>query len=519
MEPPLAPSRLASLALALALLAVPLSGCLSGTPLSGLEERIREAAAGDDYETRPPSTGPREEPPNETGEVDPVLEATDRVLEPLPWDHIVDGADRTTGTGTFFEDLSDRHMRHWYVKHQWNRTSNQGEPPYTYPGPGHPDYNLAGNRLDVTFTSPQGHELDGAIFLPFRSSVDRYVEGTDGAELPVLLFYHGLGADKEVYYRWPQEMAREGYIVLTFDFPGHGDSEGQMDPQMWENRAETARAALTYLLEESPVAGIADGDRVGVFGNSMGGITALEHQAADDRVDAVVSTAPVSEFNVDVPSSDTPIQIQTADHDGPIAPLPFTAPQVTRRIYEDLEGPKEFIVIGNGNHGSWINLPFVPAPTYRWDVATHYGNNWFHHWLRGDEGALGELTSANPHLSEVHKSEYDLGNESGVLAGELPPDRPEPRVLEGAEEARVAGLPATVHWRANLTAPRLAVEAVAGGQTLTLDLRWTGEGLRWASSGTLPGLPDADLRLGPVPGASASDDLPVVQPAPTPSTP
>jgi dienelactone hydrolase len=491
-------SRLGAVVLAALLLVTPLSGCLAGTPLDGAGERIRKAFGGDDYEMRRPSTGPREPPPDDTEEVDPVLQATDQALAPLPWDRIVDGADQTTGTGTFFEDLSRQHMRHWYVKNQWDRVSNQQREPYTYPGPGHPDYNLAGHRLNAEFESPQGDVLDGSIFLPFRSSIAAYEEDTDGHELPILLFYHGLGADKEAYYWWPQQMARQGYIVLTFDFPGHGDSEGRMDHEMWQNKAETAQAALTYILEDSPVASVADGDRVGVFGNSMGGITALEHQAVDDRVDAVVSTAPVSEHNVDVPSSDTPIQIQTSDHDGPIAPLPFTGPQVTRGIYEDLEGPKEFIVIGNGNHGSWINLPFVPAPTYSWDVATQYGDNWFHYWLKDSQGVYQELTTPHQHLSQVHKSEYDFDGEQGVLAGAFPPEPPseETPVLTGTEETTVEGMPVTVRWTADLEAPALRVDATWAQGTLTADLAWTGQNLAVAVDGRLPGSPPVSLQVG-----------------------
>jgi dienelactone hydrolase len=60
-----------------------------------------------------------------------------------------------------------------------------------------------------------------------------------------------------------------GYVVLTFDYKGWGDSEGPKSRLSPYGRVIDSQAALTWLGAQSMV----DADRLGIYGTSYGGAT------------------------------------------------------------------------------------------------------------------------------------------------------------------------------------------------------------------------------------------------------
>lgn len=280
-----------------------------------------------------------------------------------------------------------------------------------YPGYGHPEFNDGGRRLNVTFENRRGVTLAGTVFLP------------DAAPpLVPLVFLEGVKTNKELYQWWHLRMVERGYLVFTFDFTGQGASGGSSDDTS-RSAVNDTMDAITWLLDASPVRAALDGARLGTFGHSLGGIAVLEHQERDPRVRAAVAAGAIGAGFVDFERATIPVQIQTADHDGPVAPYPFLGPAMARPLYDELDGPREFVVIESGTHGSHANYPLVPRPTWSFDVADHYAAAWFGHWLRGEAAAVHALTTGHPRLSKLHASEYDLRDgRAGTLdaGGPLP---------------------------------------------------------------------------------------------------
>jgi dipeptidyl aminopeptidase/acylaminoacyl peptidase len=129
----------------------------------------------------------------------------------------------------------------------------------------------------VTFYS-EGVRLSGDIFFP---------AGFHAAKsYPAILLCHGYTGTRNLYLPdIARAMNEAGYIVMTFDYKGWGDSDGsksRLDPH---GRVADSQAALTILGAEPGV----DAKRLGVYGTSYGGAIAVWMAAIDSRVRCVVS--------------------------------------------------------------------------------------------------------------------------------------------------------------------------------------------------------------------------------------
>jgi alpha-beta hydrolase superfamily lysophospholipase len=120
------------------------------------------------------------------------------------------------------------------------------------------------------------------LFRPSKPALDD--------RLPGVVLCHGYNAVKEVYLPpLAAAMADAGFVALTFDYRGFGESEGTPGRLIPLEQVEDARNAITFLASQSSV----DSKRLGVFGTSFGGGIAIAAAAADSRVGAVVSNVPV----------------------------------------------------------------------------------------------------------------------------------------------------------------------------------------------------------------------------------
>jgi len=86
-----------------------------------------------------------------------------------------------------------------------------------------------------------------------------------------------------------RRLAEAGFVALTFDYKGWGQSEGAPLRLAPYSRVEDTQAALTYLSIQRGV----DPRRLGLYGISYGGSTALFTAAIDPRAKAVVSVTGV----------------------------------------------------------------------------------------------------------------------------------------------------------------------------------------------------------------------------------
>ena len=146
----------------------------------------------------------------------------------------------------------------------------------------------------------EGVKLQGNLFKPQGM--------TEGEKLPGLLLVHGWGGTKRHLNRaYAPQLASLGFVVLTFDFKGWGQSNGPLlfrgDLSPEDERTEVevkaehvrrvvdprsmvadTRAALNYLAGERQVLA----DNIGIWGTSLGGGIALVLAAEDDRIKAYV---------------------------------------------------------------------------------------------------------------------------------------------------------------------------------------------------------------------------------------
>lgn len=168
----------------------------------------------------------------------------------------------------------------------------------------YPDLVMPDNveRQTITIWS-QGLALDADIYHPID------LEPND--KLPGLVLSHGMGGDKLTAERYAALFASAGRICISFSQPSWGKSQGRLSliggtPELDENGEGIAkvkmarnlidpldwvdafRASLDYLEGEPHV----DTERMGAWGTSFGGGTALCAAALDARIKTLAIQVP-----------------------------------------------------------------------------------------------------------------------------------------------------------------------------------------------------------------------------------
>ena len=153
-------------------------------------------------------------------------------------------------------------------------------------------------RTETLHFFSAGVRLAGTLMLPdspaARASGGARVEAAVGHRHPVIV--HGPGwlglRDAKLYGPYHEAFLAAGFAVLTLDYRGFGDSEG--DATYLDPMAQVAdiRAALDYA-ETRPEL---DAQRIGIFGSGgTGGGHAVVVAALDERVKAAIAQVPVAD--------------------------------------------------------------------------------------------------------------------------------------------------------------------------------------------------------------------------------
>ncbi|NWG46565.1 MAG: alpha/beta fold hydrolase [Alphaproteobacteria bacterium] len=149
----------------------------------------------------------------------------------------------------------------------------------------------------------EGSRLSGDLWLP--------PELEQGERAPAILLTHGWGGVKAHLNRaYAPQMAAEGFVVLTFDYRGWGESDGRIVAVSRDRLPEPGPdGTMTLAVREvrevvDPVAQIeditnaiaylaydpsVDPERIGIWGSSYSGGHVITMAALDDRISAVVS--------------------------------------------------------------------------------------------------------------------------------------------------------------------------------------------------------------------------------------
>ena len=131
--------------------------------------------------------------------------------------------------------------------------------------------------IPVSFHS-EGFRLVGDLYRP---------DGLGRGEARAgIVLCHGYTGVKDLYLPDNARVLTEaGYVALAFDYKGWGESEGRRSRLDPHGRVADVQAALTFLGARGEV----DESRLGLYGTSYGGATAVWVGAVDRRVGCVVS--------------------------------------------------------------------------------------------------------------------------------------------------------------------------------------------------------------------------------------
>jgi len=115
-----------------------------------------------------------------------------------------------------------------------------------------------------------------------------FTTGPSTDRRPAVLLAHGFGGSKDDVKAQAEQLARDGYAVLTWSARGFGRSTGKIGLNDPNGEVADVSRLIDWLAKRPEVQLDRSGDpRVGVTGASYGGAIALEAAGYDQRVDAI----------------------------------------------------------------------------------------------------------------------------------------------------------------------------------------------------------------------------------------
>ena len=124
----------------------------------------------------------------------------------------------------------------------------------------------------------EGFKLVGDVYVPDGLPT--------GEQRAAVLLCHGYTGVKDLYLPDNAKTLNDaGYVVMTFDYKGWGESEGTRSRLAPYSRVADVQAAMTFLSIQPE----ADDDRIGLYGTSYGGATVSWTGAVDQRAKCIVS--------------------------------------------------------------------------------------------------------------------------------------------------------------------------------------------------------------------------------------
>ena len=129
---------------------------------------------------------------------------------------------------------------------------------------------------ELTLAGAGGVQLDSTLFLP------------EITPAPAILLAHGFGGDKSSVASQARELAKAGYVVLTWTARGFGKSTGEISMDSPQGEVADASKLVDFLATQKAVIQQSAGDPLaGVAGSSYGGALSLLAGGYDHRVDAI----------------------------------------------------------------------------------------------------------------------------------------------------------------------------------------------------------------------------------------
>jgi ABC-2 type transport system ATP-binding protein len=150
-----------------------------------------------------------------------------------------------------------------------------------YVADGDIDHRTETRTLDGATTSGEPARLDTTLYVPETA--------TEADPAPAVLLAHGFGGSKDSVTDTAEELAGQGYVVLTWSARGFGRSTGLIHLNHPDYEVADAKRLVGWLARRPDVARDAPNDpKVAAVGASYGGALALSLAGHDPRIDAVV---------------------------------------------------------------------------------------------------------------------------------------------------------------------------------------------------------------------------------------
>jgi dienelactone hydrolase len=241
--------------------------------------------------------------------------------------------------------------------------------------------------------------LETTIFYPATgddtsgAAVTDAPPASDDGPYPLVVFSHGLGASPEFYADILTRWASAGFVVAAPAFPlSSSGAPAGPDAGDVQNQPGDVSFVITQVIaasdgDDDVLAGLVDGEHVGVGGHSNGGITTLGVVAnsccRDDRIDAAIVMAgtpsPYGGGSYDF--SDTPpLLVVHGTNDALIAYEEGVS------VALEAQAPKGMLTIEGGDHGGWVR---AQDPSF--DVFRRASTDFLSAYLRDDAAARDRL--------------------------------------------------------------------------------------------------------------------------------
>ena len=146
-------------------------------------------------------------------------------------------------------------------------------------------WQLESARQGVSIASQRVGTIPITVFRPEQPS----------GPAPVVLIAHGFAGSQQLMHPFALTLARNGYVAITFDFPGHGRNATPMNGGL-ANQSESLRVLLEATDQMGAYASrmARTGDvpgRYAVVGHSMASDIIVRHALAHDAVQASIGVS------------------------------------------------------------------------------------------------------------------------------------------------------------------------------------------------------------------------------------
>lgn len=307
-----------------------------------------------------------------------------------------------------------------------------------------------GQVLPVSFKGVNGATLRGHVFAP-PASMKKPRRGFPG----IVITDGSVQAYEELYFWAAEDLAEDGYVVMTYDVQGQGDSDlaGSDCPgactgvpyQQNFNFFQGAEDSLGFFLsKQNPYRPLVDARRIGIAGHSLGAAAVSEVGQCDTRVKTIVAWDNLDKIS-DCKGAKIPARFRsskllrvpalglTNDYLFNTQPQP-TAPDPHAKDagYQQLAKAgldSATIAFRGATHLTYTFIPLVfQANELSERMASYYTTAWFDYYLKNRRTGLTRLTakafddSADKH--SIGTGTYDqaaaLADPGNRYAGNVP---------------------------------------------------------------------------------------------------